>query len=524
MSDSTSRLPRSLYSAAQVRELDRIAIEEFDVPGFQLMQRAAAMAFSHLLETWPQVKKVQVFVGKGKNGGDGYILAGMAVEHGLKVELVAVSSADTLEGDARAASDWAHEHGARRQTFAEFQASAEPDSAQTVIVDALLGTGLDRPVEGIFRDAISAINTLPAPVLAIDIPSGLSADTGAELGLAVKASETVSFIGLKQGLLTNLGRDCCGSILYSDLDVPERVFSSTDSPVPSARRIDINSVSHLFVPRLASSHKGSHGHVVIVGGDERYGGAALMAAEAAQRVGAGLVSLITRSAHRAAILSRRPELMVLGTEDSDSSSASVNELLLGADVIVIGPGLGRNDWSQQLLQAALAAQTANDIPLIVDADGLNLLAQRFETGARLKRDNWILTPHPGEAANLLASKTADIQQDRFAAIKKLQNTWGGHCLLKGSGSLICVESESQQEVFLSTEGNAGMASAGMGDVLSGIIGGLSAQGMSLTESLCAGVCIHGEAGDLAAAAGGQRGLAATDLFPYIRQLVNASSN
>ena len=239
-----------------------------------------------------------------------------------------------------------------------------------------------------------------------------------------------------------------------------------------------------------------------------------MAAEAAQRSGAGLVSVITRSAHRPAFLGKLPEIMMFGTEDED---APVDELLARASVIVIGPGLGRSEWSRTLLQLALSKQVSAGIPLVVDADGLNLLSERSESGVAIKRDNWILTPHAGEAARLLGSTVADVQADRFAAVTELYNRWGGCCLLKGSGSLIAAPNE---ELFLCTEGNAGMASGGMGDVLSGVIAGLVAQKLTLPQSLCCAVCIHGEAADLAMEADGQRGMIATDLSRYIRQLVN----
>ena len=261
----------------------------------------------------------------------------------------------------------------------------------------------------------------------------------------------------------------------------------------------------------------------MIGGDFGFGGAALMAAEAALRTGAGLVSLITRSSHRPAILARRPEIMVLGTEDE---GARIEDLIAKADAIAIGPGLGREDWSRQLLQLALGAQIAADTPLVMDADALNLLAERSQSGsssmirAALKRDNWILTPHPGEAAMLLDCTVAEVQDDRFAAVVELNHKWGGCCLLKGSGSLICTVDQHGPQISLATEGNAGMASGGMGDVLSGIIVGLVAQGLSLPQSLCCGVCVHGEAADLAMEAGGQRGMVATDLFQFIRELVN----
>lgn len=522
MTDYLTRLPRDLYTAEQVRLLDTIAIEQFNIPGFTLMQAAASVAFNKLMEKWPQTRHVQVFAGSGNNAGDGYLVASLAKEQGLSTEVITLCEPEKLRGDARLAAEWAAKQQVLITPFSAFDFEHEKDHAHPVVVDALLGTGLDREVTGDYAKAIEFINSADRPVLAIDIPSGLSADTGTCLGVAVTADVTTTFIGLKQGLLTNQAGDYVGELIYHDLDVPDRVFTSESSPQPAAQRIDINSTSVMLAPRATASHKGSHGHVLVIGGDSNFGGAVIMAAEAALRSGAGLVSVITRSAHQSALLARRPEVMVLGTEDDN---ANIDDLISRATAIVIGPGLGRGDWARGLMQKALSTQISADKPLIIDADALHLLAEKREQGTAdkgtgIKRDNWILTPHPGEAAALLNRSIGDIQSDRFQAVLQLNDIWGGVCLLKGSGSLICVNENSQQSIFLCSEGNAGMATGGMGDVLSGILGGLVAQGNSLQSSLCAGVCIHGEAADLSMQADGQRGMAATDLMPYIRQLVN----
>ena len=522
MSDYRTRLPRDLYTAAEVRLLDKITIEQFGIPGFTLMQSAASIAFNKLMEKWPQTRHVQVFAGAGNNAGDGYLLASLAKVQGLSTEVITLSDPEKLQGDAKLAAQWAVKQQVVITHFSDFDVEHEKDHAHPVVVDALLGIGLDRKVTGNYAKAIEFINKADRPVLAIDIPSGLSADTGACLGVAVKANVTVTFIGLKQGLLTNQAGDYVGELIFHRLDVPDQVFTSESSPKPAAQRIDINSTSAMLAPREAASHKGSHGHVLVIGGDSSFGGAVIMAAEAAVRSGAGLVSVITRSAHRPALLARRPEVMVLGTEDDNTN---IDDLISKATTIVIGPGLGRGSWARCLMQKALYAQIAADKPLVIDADALHLLAEKREQGSAekgtgIKRDNWILTPHPGEAAALLNRSISEIQGDRYAAVRQLNATWGGACLLKGSGSLICTAEKSQQKLFLCSEGNAGMATGGMGDVLSGIVGSLVAQGNSLESSLCAGVCIHGEAADLSMQADGQRGMAATDLMLFIRQLVN----
>lgn len=516
MADFTVRLPRDLYRAEQVRELDRIAIEEFSLPGFTLMQAAGKAAFAALLETWPEVQELLVFTGGGNNGGDGYVIAGLAKSHGLRVRCLYLHGPDSLQGDAARARDFAIQQGVAPQPVAEQDDCFADLKAETVIVDALLGTGLDRPPRDDYARLINAINSCARPVLAVDIPSGLDANTGNPLSVAIRAQLTVTFIAMKQGLLTGMARDHVGELRLAPLDVPQQIFAHSTAPSPTARRIDISTASRLLPERLPASHKGSHGHVLVLGGDLGFGGAVIMAAESAARAGAGLVSVITRSEHRLAAMSRRPELMVHGTEDG---ADRLDDLLGRASVLVIGPGLGRGSWSQRLLQRAMAASRARDLPMVLDADALHLLADRHQADPGLRRDNWILTPHPGEAAVLLASTVSEVQTDRFQAVRDLVARYGGTCLLKGSGSLIA-SAEDQQPVSLCSEGNPGMASGGMGDVLSGLIGGLLAQGLACRPALECAVCVHGEAADLVAADQGQRGMLATDLLTYLPRLLN----
>ena len=520
MADFTVRLPRNLYRADQARELDRIAIEEYSIAGFSLMQLAAQSAFTALLESWPGVRQLLVFVGGGNNGGDGYVIAGLAKEHGLSVRVIYLHGEDSLQGDAARARDFAAERQVAIHAFSDAENYCSDLKAETVVVDALLGTGLDRPPRENYARAIAVINGSKLPILAVDIPSGLNADTGNPLDVAVTADLTVTFIALKQGLLTGVARDHVGELRFAGLDLPDQVFQHPRSPKPSARRIDINSTPQLLPRRLPASHKGSHGHVLVLGGDIGYGGAVLMAAEAAARAGAGLVSVVTRSAHRVAALTRRPELMVHGTEDKQDR---LDDLLSRASTLVIGPGLGRGSWSGRLLQKAMAASRARNLPMVVDADALHLLADRHQADARLRRDNWILTPHPGEAAVLLDCSVAEIQKDRFAAVSAIVSAYGGTCLLKGSGSLVG-SADHRDPISLCTEGNPGMATGGMGDVLSGLTAGLLAQGLTPREALECAVCIHGEAADLLAAQQGPRGMLATDLLAYFGQLLNPQQN
>lgn len=506
-------LPTALYTAEQVRELDRIAIEDRGIPGIKLMKSAGRAVFNEIERRWPG-SPVTVFCGAGNNGGDGYIVAALAREKGLSVQLIQLSPAGKLTGDARRAYEYALSAGVAMTPFSECL-----DLQVGVVVDALLGTGFvagadkKAQVREPFAQAIRMINHSGLPVVAADIPSGLCSNTGVVADPAVVACLTVSFIGLKQGLYTAQGPACCGEVVYQDLSVPADIFSDQ---CPSASLLQRQALMIDLAPRRADAHKGDFGHVMVIGGDYGYGGATAMAAEAALRTGAGLVSVATRPEHVSAILSRRPELMVHGITSGQELQPLLNGELASPTILVVGPGLGRSPWSEQLLQQALAT----DLPMVVDADALNIISN-----GRLNipngRKQWVITPHPGEAARLLGSSVAAVQNDRFNAVRALQQKYQCPALLKGAGSLICTGPD--EPVGLCASGNPGMATGGMGDVLSGIIGGLMAQNLSPESALSLGVCLHAEAADRAAHQG-ERGLVATDLFGPLRQLLNDVEN
>ncbi|MDO9162238.1 MAG: NAD(P)H-hydrate dehydratase [Methylococcaceae bacterium] len=485
------QLPIKLYRAAQARELDRLTIEEYGIPGITLMSRAGKALFQSLQQHWPQARSIAVFCGAGNNAGDGYIVARLALIAGYSVCVYAVSDPEQLKGDARTAWQQYLEVDGRVLSFkAELVINTE------VVVDAMLGTGLDRPVTGLYVDAILVINNQQAKVVAVDIPSGLHADTGNVLGNAVIADVTVTFIALKQGLFTGLAADYCGEIEFASLAVPDAVFDQVNA---TAARV----VYQPMPPRKRCAHKGHNGHVLIIGGDKGYSGAARMAGEAALRVGAGLVSVATRAEHAGLMNLNRPELMCHGVE----SAEQLLPLLEKADVIVLGPGLGQGDWALDLFDLVINIEK----PVVIDADGLNLLA-----ALPVHHHNRVLTPHPGEAARLLSCSTADIQQDRFTAALAIQAKYGSIAIVKGAGTVIA----SEDGLSVANTGNPGMASGGMGDVLAGVIGGLLAQGLSLQQAAQQGVYIHGLAADKAAQHGGERGLLASDLMSYLRILVN----
>ena len=376
-------------------------------------------------------------------------------------------------------------------------------SAFDVVVDAMLGTGLDREVGAPFATAVERVNRCRRPVLCIDVPSGLHTDTGVRLGTAVRATSTITFIGLKQGLFTGQGPGVAGKIAFDSLQVPEAAYACA---APSARRMRLEQFHEDLAPRPRGAHKGDFGHVLVIGGDEGMPGAPRLAAEAAARSGAGLVTVATRAVHVASIAASRPELMPRGVE----SWSALAPLLERASVVAIGPGLGTAQWGRALLDSALAAGK----PMVLDADALNLVA---EGDRELALDSAVLTPHPGEAARLLGIGTAQVEADRFDAAERIRSRSGAVVVLKGAGTLV---EDGDDLVSVCEAGNPGMASAGMGDVLCGVIAALAAQGHPLARAARMGVCAHAEAADLAAGAGGERGMLAGDVIAMLRRVLN----
>ncbi|GHA95612.1 bifunctional ADP-dependent NAD(P)H-hydrate dehydratase/NAD(P)H-hydrate epimerase [Modicisalibacter luteus] len=487
-----------LYLAAQVREIDRRIIASQEAgDGFVLMQRAALAAYQQLRQHWPLARHVCVVCGAGNNAGDGYIIAALAARDGLEVSLIAVRSPENLKGDAARAYAMATAEALNAQSWQD--GMALPGE---VVVDALLGTGLGGEVREPFASAIAAINDSGLPVLAVDVPSGLSADTGSVLGAAVDADVTVTFIADKFGLHTGKAGDHVGRVVYRALGIEPQAQGDIE---PQADLLDAGLVREAFPPRRRTSHKGNHGHLLVIGGAPGFGGAALLASEAGARLGAGKVSLATAPEHVGASLIRTPEIMARGVRGVSDAEPLVDM----ADVIVVGPGLGKDAWGQGMLQVALDSGK----PLVIDADGLNLLALYWPD---LQRDDWLLTPHPGEAGRLLESSSAAIEGDRLSAVRDLQQRRHGAIVLKGAGTLVA----GPMGIGVCPYGNPGMASGGTGDVLSGMLGSLIAQGLPLEQAARTGVTLHALAADLAAQKEGERGLLAGDLASYARILMN----
>lgn len=485
-----------LYSAAATRELDRRAIEVCGIPGYTLMRRAALAAWTAARWRWPNARRVAVFCGPGNNGGDGYEVARLARAAGCSVQ---VFECETLprRGDALTAREAWRAVGAV-QPWSTSVTLADVD----LIVDGLYGIGLSRAPSGDSADAIAAINAAHAAgaaVLALDIPSGLDADTGAAPGVVVAADLTMTFIAMKPGLRTGQGPAQTGAVELATLDVPAAVH---DGMTAVASLIDKTELRGWLPKRPRTGHKGDHGHVLLIGGDHGMAGAILLAARAALRAGAGLVTVATRAEHASALTAAQPDVMVRSVE----SVAELAPLLAHADVVAIGPGLGREAWGQAMFDAAIDSA----LPKVVDADALNALAE-----APRHRDDWLLTPHPGEAGRLLGVPTADVQRDRFAAIRALRARYGGAAVLKGAGSLI----HGPAALRVCPYGNPGMGVGGMGDVLTGISAAFIAQRLSLEAAAAAAVTAHALAGDLVAESG-ERGLIASDVVAALRSVVN----
>ncbi|MEE8094396.1 MAG: NAD(P)H-hydrate dehydratase [Gammaproteobacteria bacterium] len=489
-------LPEEVYSAQHVREFDRAAIEALDISAYELMCRAGEAALQCLESHWPQIRRLTIFCGAGNNAGDGYVLARLAARGGFDIRVIAVTPPDGLSGAAASAWEEFSAGGGEVEPL-----SAELSLADDVIVDGLLGTGLDRDLDGAFMTAVTAINTASNPVLALDIPTGLHADTGMPMGAAVHADVTITFVGLKSGLFLGRAPDYRGVVEFAGLGIPEEVYAQHPAAL---ELLGSHTLRAALPPRRPSTHKGSHGNLLLVGGSPGMAGAIRLAAEAALRAGAGLVRVATHADCAASVIAGRPEIMCQALTEP----AELDALIDVSDAVVVGPGLGRSDWARHLLERLLATE----LPMVLDADGLNMLAEQPRP-----RGNWILTPHPGEAARLLQSSVEAIQSDRLQAARDLVERYQGVVILKGAGSLVA--SPDELPVAVCDRGNPGMATAGMGDVLAGIVGALWVQKVHARLAAQAAVLLHALAGD-AAVTDGQRGLMARDLMPHIRRWAN----
>lgn len=479
------------YTAQQSQAIDYYAIHQAKIPGLLLMKRAGLFSFETLLTHYPKTKKLMIVCGTGNNGGDGFVVAQLALMAGIQLDLVLAGQPETLKNDALSAYQETVQLGLQTSDF-----PIDTLNEYDVIIDALFGTGLDREINGEIAQWIEQINASETPVLALDIPSGLDANTGQVLGTSIKAERTCTFITQKPGLYQFNGADYCGKVHYSNLYLsPEVLNTQTPIAISHPLKYWLNQLPK----RPENSHKGSTGSVCLIGGDQHMMGAIQMAGLASLKVGAGLVKVITHPEHGIALTQALPELMCYSPEE-------LTQQVKQAKVIGIGPGLGLKKWGKALFENSLEQPQTK----VLDADALTLLAQTPQ-----KKSNWILTPHPGEAARLLNTTTETIQQDRITAIKAIQKQYGGVVVLKGNASLIY----DGEHLEMCLAGNPGMATGGMGDVLTGTIAGLVAQGMPLYEAACLGVNLHAHAGDIIAQQKGQHGLLPTELASTLSQLM-----
>ena len=494
MSEYPSSWPLSLHDAAQVRALDA-RLMAAGTPGAVLMQRAAQAAWRALRRRWPQVRKLCVLAGPGNNAGDGYLLAVLARRAGWDVQVYSLADPARLRDAAAQAYAEACAQGVQVQPW---HAEAVLDG---LLVDAMLGTGLAGELREPYASAVARINASGLPCLALDIPSGLCADTGRLWGATVRADLTVTFIALKLGLFTGAGPDQVGELCFADLQADAALCAAAPA---MAQRLTAGNLQRLPA-RPRTTHKGRCGRLLVVGGERGYGGAALLAAQSGLRGGAGMVSLATREEHVAGALARCPELMVRGL----LSSGQLLALLPGHDVLVVGPGLGQGAWGRSLLTAAAQFEGAQ----VWDADALNLLA----AGRVQIRAGAVLTPHPGEAARLLGCSLAEVQDDRPAAALRLAQRYQAVVVLKGAGSLVT----DGHTLCLCEHGHPAMAGPGLGDVLAGLIGALLAQGLAALPASELAVWLHARAGERLGQAG--RGLLASELVGVIRELLEEHS-
>ncbi len=497
---------RPVLTRAEMRAFDAHAIESCGVPGVVLMENAGSGATDVIVRDAlagdATRKHVVVVCGGGNNGGDGFVIARHLVTRGARVALFCVAQRSRLKGDARTNADgFAGIGGVARPlaSAADRRALAKEMANADAVVDALFGTGLDRPITGEAVAILRAMNAAPCPRVAIDIPSGIDADTGATLGASVRADHTVTFAHPKQGLLTPRGVVATGVLHVVDLGVPPMIGPALSASAELFERADI---ARLLVPRAIDAHKNSEGHVAVFAGSGGKIGAALMVSHAALRSGAGVATIATWTEAAAIARARVTEVMV-ATIDRDGVERSLAEALNGKSVVVVGPGFGTDDAAREAVNALLATWNG---PALYDADALTLFTKRPERFAQAKTP-CVITPHAGEAARLLGITPAAVEADRYAAARRLASRAKAVVVLKGACTLVA---DPSGRVAVSASANSVLATAGSGDTLAGIIGAMLAS-LSPFDAACAGVFIHAAAAEAWSDAHGDRGLLASEI-------------
>lgn len=494
--NNSPSLTQKLYRADQVRTHEKAAAESLGIDMYSLMVKAGEAVFHHAVSLVPNSEDYLVLVGVGHNAGDGYIAALSAAKAGKTVRLCAIEPDREMSGDvARARQAWL-DLGGTVTAFSE-DLLARTD----VVIDALLGTGIVGVMRPEFARVIDIINASSIPVVSVDVPSGLCGDTGESLGRCIQADVTVTFVGIKLGLTTGAGKQSCGKLIFEDLGIGKAFAKIARS---DATALDIKHFKGL-APRPINSHKGNHGRLLCIGGNKGMSGAIRMASESALRSGAGMVKVYAHDDSVVQICAGRPELMVI--------SRGLDDALMWATCIVLGPGLGTDDWAKDVFDKVMEYCQQHAKPIVIDADALNLKAVHTSFTAL---SDCIITPHSGEASRLLNVSIEDVEANRFNYARQCAQRYDATCVLKGAGSIV----DNKKHSWVCRHGNPGMATAGMGDVLSGILGALLAQGLNTDMACQFGVSLHAKAGDIVAERHGQRGLLASDLFETVRVLIN----
>jgi len=505
-----------LVTAAEMQQMDGETIQSFGIPGRVLMENAGRGATRVLFEKFPAVrdKRLAVLAGRGNNGGDGFVVARYAAQRGLRVVVYLLTRADRVTGDARANLDLLPPLDVPVVEIPDAQSLADRKTAMAhadIWVDAVFGTGLNSDIRGHYRDAIDLVNSFRRPVLAVDIPSGINADNGRICGTCLRADATATFAFPKIGQVVFPGKHYTGSLEVIDIGIPPHIADATS---PRQRLTTPATVTRGLVRRAPDAHKGDTGHLLVIAGSTGKTGAAVMTCEAAMRTGAGLVSLGAPAGLNTVLETMLVEVMTTPLSETETGALSqkagnqIEGLLQGKRCLAIGPGLGTDADTGRLVHRLLAGC---DIPLVIDADGLNLVAGRTGLLEKLKAPA-VLTPHPGEMARLTGMSTADVQRDRVACARNFAAATGTIVVLKGAATVIAAPGG---KVHVNPTGNPGMASGGMGDVLTGIIAGLITQGYAPEMSAVAGVYLHGAAADALAASGTPVGYLASELLDQV---------
>jgi NAD(P)H-hydrate epimerase len=496
-------MPKFAYTSRACRKIDVLALEHLGLSEIQLMQKAASSLFDKMRFYWPDAKHIQIYCGPGNNGGDGYLLAVKALQAGIKVAVFAVSAPKS--NTARAALNLALHYGIKVSKINNNTAREETEQVD-LLVDALFGHGLKRDISESLISLFKRLNKSFIPVFAVDMPSGINSDTGAVMGAALHAARTHSLVAPKLGMFTAKGQDYAGVISHDDLGIPAQVFSQVRSPYAFLSR---SAISKLLPNAASSSHKGHFGHVAVVGGQPGMFGAVILAASAAARSGAGKVTAQSYAAHIDAISQANPVLMTqpVTGEAQLSFPDDINAIVLGPGLGIdaqLNPNKKQENWSRKIFLASVQHAMEQGISMVIDADALNLMAHQIK-----RYEQWVLTPHPKEAARLLHCAVAEVQSDRVAACRQIAKIYGGVCVLKGNGSLI---SAADGMLTICQYGNWGMATAGSGDVLSGVVGAFLGLGLSPYHAAYAAVYVHSRAGDIAAKRLSKRSMIASDII------------